>query len=169
MLHAARLAFPFQLKLQFYSDQNQWSSGCVQPLSCKLIICRLPLDGQPGVEGRDLAASDCQPVGRGEPDWAPAPQATFATIREAQEAAGVAEVSLLNFAVSDGATLIATRYVSHAHEEAASLYYAEGSAFQVRGHAAAACYAATIVAHLGVPRSLDVRAAAAAWCCPGCM
>lgn len=61
-----------------------------------------------------------------------AAQATFATIKAAQEEAGVEEVSLLNFALSDGATLIATRYVSHEHEEAASLYYAEGSAFQVR-------------------------------------
>ena len=50
----------------------------------------------------------------------------------AQAAAGVAEVSLLNFAVSDGATLIATRWVSHEGEEPASLYYAEGSAFQAR-------------------------------------
>ena len=61
-----------------------------------------------------------------------AAQATFAAITAAQTEAGVAEVSLLNFAVSDGATLIATRYVSHEHEEAASLYYAEGSAFQAR-------------------------------------
>ncbi len=57
-------------------------------------------------------------------------QATFASITAAQEAAGITEVSLLNFAVSDGSTLIATRYVSHEDEEPASLYYAEGSAFQ---------------------------------------
>lgn len=57
-------------------------------------------------------------------------QATFASITAAQEEAGITEVSLLNFAVSDGSTLIATRYVSHEDEEPASLYYAEGSAFQ---------------------------------------
>ena len=58
-------------------------------------------------------------------------QATLASITAAQEAAAVTEVSLLNFVVSDGATLVATRYVSRDDEEAASLYYAEGSAFQV--------------------------------------
>lgn len=47
----------------------------------------------------------------------------------AQEDAQVTEVSLLNFVVSDGSTLVATRYVSHENEEAASLYYAEGSTF----------------------------------------
>ena len=58
-------------------------------------------------------------------------QATLATITAAQEEAAVTEVSLLNFVVSDGSTLVATRFVSHEEEEAASLYYAEGSAFQV--------------------------------------
>ena len=58
-------------------------------------------------------------------------QATLASITAAQEEAAVTEVSLLNFVVSDGATLVATRYVSRDDEEAASLYYAEGSAFQV--------------------------------------
>lgn len=57
-------------------------------------------------------------------------QATFASITEAQQAAGITEVSLLNFVVSDGSTLVATRYVSHEEEEPASLYYAEGSAFE---------------------------------------
>ena len=61
-------------------------------------------------------------------------QATLASIRNAQEGAAVTEVSLLNFVVSDGSTLVATRYVSHEGEEAASLYYAEGSAFQVQKH-----------------------------------
>ena len=51
-------------------------------------------------------------------------QATFASITAAQEEAGITEVSLLNFAMSDGSTLIATRYVSHEDEEPASLYYA---------------------------------------------
>lgn len=35
------------------------------------------------------------------------------------------DVSLLNFVVSDGRSLIATRYVSNADEAPASLYYAE--------------------------------------------
>lgn len=35
------------------------------------------------------------------------------------------DVSLLNFVVSDGRTLIATRYASNADEAPASLYYAE--------------------------------------------
>ncbi len=61
-------------------------------------------------------------------------QATLASIRTAQEGAAITEVSLLNFVVSDGSTLVATRYVSHEGEEAASLYYAEGSAFQVHEH-----------------------------------
>ena len=58
-------------------------------------------------------------------------QATLASITKAQNGAAVTEVSLLNFVVSDGSTLVATRFVSHEDEEAASLYYAEGSAFQV--------------------------------------
>ena len=40
------------------------------------------------------------------------------------------DVSLLNFVVSDGRSLIATRYVSNTAEAPASLYYAEGSAYE---------------------------------------
>lgn len=58
----------------------------------------------------------------------------MASIRNAQEGAAITEVSLLNFVVSDGSTLVATRFVSHEGEEAASLYYAEGSSFQVHEH-----------------------------------
>ncbi len=57
-------------------------------------------------------------------------QATIATITKCQQEAGVTEVSLLNFVVSDGVNMIATRYVSHDSESPASLYYAEGSVFQ---------------------------------------
>ncbi|DBB02245.1 TPA: hypothetical protein ACH3X3_011267 [Trebouxia sp. C0006] len=57
-------------------------------------------------------------------------EATIATITKCQQEAGVTEVSLLNFVVSDGINMIATRYVSHDSESPASLYYAEGSAFQ---------------------------------------
>lgn len=61
-------------------------------------------------------------------------QATIATITACQQERGITEVSLLNFVVSDGVNMIATRYVSHESESAASLYYAEGSAFQREGH-----------------------------------
>lgn len=57
-------------------------------------------------------------------------QATIASITKCQQEAGITEVSLLNFVVSDGHNMIATRYVSHDGESPASLYYAEGSAFQ---------------------------------------
>lgn len=57
-------------------------------------------------------------------------QATIASITKCQQEAGITEVSLLNFVVSDGHNMIATRYVSHEGESPASLYYAEGSAFQ---------------------------------------
>lgn len=40
------------------------------------------------------------------------------------------DISLLNFVVSDGRSLIATRYVSNADEAPASLYYAEGSGYE---------------------------------------
>lgn len=59
-------------------------------------------------------------------------QKTIATIRRIQQEMGVSpsDVSLLNYVVSDGRTLIATRYVSNADESPASLYYAEGSAYE---------------------------------------
>lgn len=42
---------------------------------------------------------------------------------------GISDVSLLNFVVSDGATMIATRFVRPETEAAATLYYAEGASF----------------------------------------
>jgi hypothetical protein len=42
---------------------------------------------------------------------------------------GISDVSLLNFVVSDGATMIATRFVRPESEAAATLYYAEGASF----------------------------------------
>ena len=54
-------------------------------------------------------------------------QATVATITLVQEEAGeTTEVSLLNFVVSDGPTLVATRYASREDCPAATMYYAEG-------------------------------------------
>lgn len=43
-----------------------------------------------------------------------------------QEEQGVTETSLLNFVLSDGHSVIATRYVWPQDRPAASLYYAEG-------------------------------------------
>ena len=40
--------------------------------------------------------------------------------------------SLLNFAVSDGYTIICTRYVGSSHDEAASLYYSSGTLWETR-------------------------------------
>lgn len=57
-------------------------------------------------------------------------QATLAFIAETQRAAGITETSLLNFVVTDGHTMLATRCVFPETEMAASLYYSEGSAFQ---------------------------------------
>lgn len=57
-------------------------------------------------------------------------QSVFELITRLQEEAGVAgDCSLLNFVVSDGQTLIATRYVSPTSDNPASLYYAEGTTF----------------------------------------
>lgn len=56
-------------------------------------------------------------------------QDTLATISQQQAKYGVTCVSLLNFVLSDGATLIATRYVYPETESPASLYYAEGAGF----------------------------------------
>ena len=51
----------------------------------------------------------------------------MASITALQREAGEAEeVSLLNFVVSDGATLVATRFVSRDDCAAATMYYAEG-------------------------------------------
>ncbi|KIY95625.1 hypothetical protein MNEG_12338 [Monoraphidium neglectum] len=54
-------------------------------------------------------------------------QDTVATICRVQRERGVADTSLLNFVVSDGITMIATRFVSPESGNAASLYYAEGA------------------------------------------
>lgn len=54
-------------------------------------------------------------------------QATVSDITRFQQEAGETEVSLLNFVVSDGPTLVATRYVSRDDCAAATMYYAEGA------------------------------------------
>ena len=55
-----------------------------------------------------------------------ASQDTISCIARLQRQAGITDSSLLNFVVSDGTTLVATRYVYPETERAASLYYAEG-------------------------------------------
>lgn len=61
-------------------------------------------------------------------------QRTLQFIGEKQTEAGIADcreyTSLLNFTVTDGATLIATCCVSPDAEKPASLYYAEGTTFR---------------------------------------
>ncbi|RIA92702.1 nucleophile aminohydrolase [Glomus cerebriforme] len=44
--------------------------------------------------------------------------------------AGITEPSLLNFAVTDGCTVVCTRYISSKTEEAASLYFSSGTNFK---------------------------------------
>lgn len=56
-------------------------------------------------------------------------QAAISTITRVQDQMGISDVSLLNFVVSDGATMIATRFVRPESEAAATLYYAEGASF----------------------------------------
>ncbi len=53
-------------------------------------------------------------------------QATLCTITRIQKEHSVTDTSLLNFVVSDGISMIATRFVYPEGEPAASLYYAEG-------------------------------------------
>lgn len=48
------------------------------------------------------------------------------TIISMQKECQVEEVSLLNFVVSDGSTMVATRFVHPETETPASMYYAEG-------------------------------------------
>ncbi|KAI8475320.1 MAG: nucleophile aminohydrolase [Monoraphidium minutum] len=54
------------------------------------------------------------------------PDDTIATICRVQRERGVSDTSLLNFVVSDGTTMVATRFVSPEGGAAATLYYAEG-------------------------------------------
>jgi glutamine amidotransferase len=58
-------------------------------------------------------------------------QHVFELVMRTQKEAGVdAECSLLNYVVTDGGTLIATRYVTPDSAGPASLYYAEGTTFR---------------------------------------
>ncbi|PVV05346.1 hypothetical protein BB560_000127 [Smittium megazygosporum] len=55
---------------------------------------------------------------------------TIAVINKYLKDAGVTEPSLLNFAVTDGDTVVCTRYISSCTLEAASLFFSSGSEFK---------------------------------------
>jgi hypothetical protein len=55
---------------------------------------------------------------------------TIKRIRELCIQAGISEPSLLNFAVTDGQSVVATRYVNSSTDEAASLYFSTGTSFE---------------------------------------
>lgn len=57
-------------------------------------------------------------------------QQTMELIGTVQRQAGITDTSLLNFVLTDGSTLIATRCVCPKAERAASMYYAEGTSFR---------------------------------------
>ncbi|KAG1661125.1 hypothetical protein FOA52_011855 [Chlamydomonas sp. UWO 241] len=61
-------------------------------------------------------------------------QDTISCISSVQRKLGITSPSLLNFTVSDGTCLVATRYVYPGDARAASLYYAEGASFQRACH-----------------------------------
>lgn len=54
---------------------------------------------------------------------------TISKINKWHQEAGETEPSLLNFAVTDGEAVLASRYVSSSTEEAASLFFSSGTAF----------------------------------------
>ena len=57
-------------------------------------------------------------------------QATVSTITRVQRENGIKGLSLLNFVVTDGVTMVATRYASDPEAIPASLYYAEGYSYE---------------------------------------
>ncbi|KAF8922604.1 nucleophile aminohydrolase [Mucidula mucida] len=54
---------------------------------------------------------------------------TIATLNKYAEEAGITEPSLMNFCVTDGETVIVTRYISSKRDEAASLWFSSGTSF----------------------------------------
>lgn len=55
---------------------------------------------------------------------------TIAKLNAWTKEAGATEVSLMNFAVTDGVSVVCSRYISSRHLEAASLYYSSGTRFE---------------------------------------
>ncbi|KAJ1817491.1 glutamine amidotransferase subunit [Coemansia sp. RSA 2599] len=73
------------------------------------------------------------PLGRQEFSYDELRQAMLATIEQINQwlgEAGVTETSLLNFAVTDGQTVVCTRYITDREMEGASLFYSSGSEFR---------------------------------------
>jgi len=58
---------------------------------------------------------------------------TIASLNHYAEEMGITEPSLMNFCVTDGETVIATRYVSSKTDEAASLWFSSGTTFHEYG------------------------------------
>ncbi|KAJ2477696.1 glutamine amidotransferase subunit [Coemansia sp. RSA 2320] len=56
--------------------------------------------------------------------------ATIAQINEWLDDAGVTDTSLMNFAVTDGQSVVCTRYITSSEKEGASLFYSSGSEFR---------------------------------------
>ncbi|KAA1471540.1 N-terminal nucleophile aminohydrolase [Dentipellis sp. KUC8613] len=54
---------------------------------------------------------------------------TIATLNQLAEDAGITQPSLMNFCVTDGESVVATRYISSRHDEAASLWFSSGTTF----------------------------------------
>ncbi|KAF8846333.1 N-terminal nucleophile aminohydrolase [Paxillus ammoniavirescens] len=54
---------------------------------------------------------------------------TIATLNNYADLAGITEPSLMNFCVTDGESVVATRYISSRHDEAASLWFSSGTTF----------------------------------------
>ncbi|KAK0436630.1 uncharacterized protein EV420DRAFT_1753713 [Desarmillaria tabescens] len=54
---------------------------------------------------------------------------TIASLNTFAEEAGITEPSLMNFCVTDGDTVVATRYISSRKDEAASLWFSSGTTF----------------------------------------
>lgn len=54
---------------------------------------------------------------------------TIKTLNSLTQDAGIIEPSLMNFCVTDGETVVATRYISSKTDEAASLYFSSGTTF----------------------------------------
>ncbi|KAG8219768.1 hypothetical protein J3R82DRAFT_740 [Butyriboletus roseoflavus] len=54
---------------------------------------------------------------------------TIATLNNYADLAGIIEPSLMNFCVTDGDSVIVTRYISSRHDEAASLWFSSGTTF----------------------------------------
>jgi len=54
---------------------------------------------------------------------------TITTLNYYADLAGIIEPSLMNFCVTDGESVVATRYISSRHDEAASLWFSSGTTF----------------------------------------